>query len=244
MNHRGGKGATREEIARRFVDKCVPRQVEVTGRGEIITADGQVSPECDIMVVDATAPPFMDQRDYRIVPAELVHGVVEVKSRLDGRELLSACENIKAVKSLPQTAYAPPPDGNLRLYSFFGEIYVHTPTAGLIFAFDSIDVQELAAQFADWCGRTNGKLVPDGVWILDKGSLQWSARDGHFQTRPTRDSQLTVTMADPDQGNLLNLAMHLNALFAYAWMRPIDLRKYADAGNHGTQMDVQLNFGA
>jgi hypothetical protein len=32
-----------------------------------------------------------------------------------------------------------------------------------------------------------------------------------------------------DQGNLLNLAMHLNALFAYAWMRPIDLRKYADA---------------
>lgn len=113
VNHRGGKGASREDIVRDFVARYLPRSAEATGRGEIITADGQVSPECDIMIVDRSTPPLMDSRDFRIVPAECVHGVIEVKSRLDGRELLDACEKIQAVKSLPKTAYGPPPDGNL-----------------------------------------------------------------------------------------------------------------------------------
>lgn len=38
--------------------------------------------------------------------------------------------------------------------------------------------------------------------------------------------------------------MQLNALFAYAWLRPVDLRKYASPTSGGTQthMHVPLNF--
>jgi len=243
VSHRGGKGADREEIVRKFVRNCLPRQTEVAGRGEIITADEQVSPECDLMVIDATAPPLMDEREHRIVPAELVYGVVEVKSRLDGRELLDACKKIKAVKSLPKTAYAPPADGNQRLYSYYGQIHAHTPTAGLIFAFDSIGLDKLSAQFIDWCTHTDGKLVPDGVWILGKGSLQWS-ESGEVRPRPGPQSDLAVIRADPDHGNLVGLAMQLNALFAYAWLRPVDLRKYVSStsGETQTRMHVPLNF--
>lgn len=242
VSHRGGKGADREEIVRKFVRNCLPRKTEVTGRGEIITADEQVSPECDLMVIDATAPPLMDEREHRIVPAELVYGIVEVKSRLDGRELLDACEKIKAVKSLPKTAYTSPADGKPWLYSYYGQLYTHTPTAGLIFAFDSIGLENLAAQFIDWCTRTDGKLIPDGVWILGKGSLQWSAHDGQIHPRPTPQSTLAVITADPDQGNLLDLAMQLNALFAYAWMLPLDLQQYVSASSRRSQIPVRLDF--
>jgi len=236
VNHRGGKGATREEIVQDFLKRYVPGQVEVTGRGEIITADEQVSPECDAMIVDKSAPRFMDRRDYRIVPAECVQGIVEVKSRLDGRELLDACEKIKTVKSLPKIAYAPPPDDNLRQALFHGRVYSHTPTAGLIFAFDSINLEELGRQFADWCGRQDVTLIPDGVWILGEGSLQWLAPNGRFMARPDPDSNLSVIRADPEQGNLLYLTIQLNALFAYSWMRPLDLQMYASFGSDGVEI--------
>jgi hypothetical protein len=114
VNHHGGKGATREDMIRGFLARYLPRSAEATGPGEIITADGHVSPECDIMIIDRSTPPLMDTREFRIVPAECVHGVVEVKSRLDGRELLDGCKKIQAVKSLPKTVYGPPLEAALR----------------------------------------------------------------------------------------------------------------------------------
>lgn len=235
VNHRGGKGASREEIVREFMVKYLPRRVEATGRGEIITADEQVSPECDILIVDKSTPPFMDRQDYRIVPVECVHGIVEVKSRLDGRELLDACEKIGAVKSLPKTAYGPPT--MLRNYAHLhGRVYDYLPTAGLIFAFESIDLQELARQCSEWCVDKDVSLVPDGVWVLGKGHLLWSKSKGELQPRPEPESELAVMRADPDHDNLLQLAVHLGVLFSNAWMRPLALQEYAGLASEGTEI--------
>jgi hypothetical protein len=237
MRHRPGKGATREEIVREFIAKYLPGQADVTGRGEIITADEQVSGECDIMIVDRSTPPFTDYRDFRVVPAECVHGVVEVKSFLDGRELLGACEKIEAVKSLPKTAYGPPPDGNLRRAPFYGQVYDYTPTAGLIFAFDSISLEELGRQFADWCNGKHPSLVPDSVWVLGKGQLLWAARENRdLKARADPDADLVVIRADPDQGNLLPLAIQLSILISYAWMPPLALQDYASHGSDGAEI--------
>ena len=235
VNHRGGKGASREEIVREFMVKYLPRRVEATGRGEIITADERVSPECDILIVDSSTPPFMDRQDYRIVPVECVHGIVEVKSHLDGRELRDACEKIKAVKSLPKTAYGPP--ATIRNHAqMYGRLYDYLPTAGLIFAFESIDLQELARQCSNWSTDEDLSLVPDGIWVLGKGHLLWSKSKGDLQPRPDPESELAVMQADPDQGNLLQLAVHLNVLFSYAWMRPLALQEYAGLVSEGIEM--------
>jgi len=237
VNHRGGKGASREDIVRDFVARYLPRNAEATGRGEIITADGQVSPECDVMIVDRSTPPLMDSRDFRIVPAECVHGVVEVKSRLDGRELLDACEKIRAVKSLPKTAYGPPPAGNLRQGLYYGRIYSYTPTAGIIFAFDSIDLEKLAMQFGDWMVGKDPSLVPDSIWVLGKGQLMWADRGSRdLKTRPDHGADLVVIQADPDQGNLLYLASQISILLSYAWMPPLALQDYASFGSDGTEV--------
>ncbi len=237
VHHDPGKGASREEIVREFIAKYLPRQAEVIGRGEIITVDEQVSGECDVMIVDRSTPPFMDYRDFHIVPAECVHGVVEVKSYLDGPKLRDACESIKAVKSLPKTAYGPPPDGNLRQARFYGQVYSYTPTAGLIFAFSSISLEELGRQFVDWCRGKHPSLIPDSVWVLGKGQLLWADRGSRdLRTRPDPDADLVVIKADPDQGNLLYLASQISILFSYAWMPPLALQDYASYGSDGTEI--------
>lgn len=237
MEHRGGKGAAREDIVRDFMVRYLPGQVEVTGRGEIITTDEQVSPECDIMVVDRNAPPFTDRRSFRIVPAECVHGIVEVKSLLDGRQLRDACEKIMTVKSLPKTAYAPPLPGSAHLRAlFYGHPFNYTPTAGLIFAFDSISLEELAKQFADWSSNKDTALIPDGVWVLNKGHLLWSAPNGNLLPRPDPQSEIAVVQADQDKGNLLYLAIQLGILFSYVWMPPLSLQQYASITSGGTEI--------
>ncbi len=54
---------------------------------------------------------------------------------------------------------------------FCGRAYNYAPTAGLIFAFDSISLEKLAEQFADWSSHKDIALIPDGVRVLDKGHL-------------------------------------------------------------------------
>jgi hypothetical protein len=240
VQHRGGKGAVREEIVRKFIANVVPGSVSVTGRGEIISADDQVSPECDVMVVDLSTPPLTDQRDFRIVPAECVHAIVEVKSHLDGRELLDACEKIMAVKVLPKAAFALT-RSFLEMTEMYGRHYWYTPTAGLIFAFDSIDPEELGGQLVAWCRDKDVAHVPDGVYILNKAHLLWSTPGGDWQARPDPESDLAVIHADEQHGNLFPLAIHLSLLASYASSPHLALQDYSSI--EGTD-DATLMFDA
>jgi hypothetical protein len=121
--------------------------------------------------------------------AECVHAIVEMKSHLDGRELLDACEKIRAVKALPKTAFART-RSLLEMSEMYGRNYWYTPTAGLIFAFDSIDPEELGRQLAAWCRDKDVVHVPDGVYILNKAHLLWSTPAGEWRARPEPESDL------------------------------------------------------
>jgi hypothetical protein len=71
--------------------------------------NGGVSRQCDITIAEPSTPPFWDEGDYRIVPAECVYGVIEVKASLDSTELEKAWRLIADVKALPKTADFPNP---------------------------------------------------------------------------------------------------------------------------------------
>ena len=83
----------------------MPGTVEVVHNAEIITATGESSRQCDIVIVDKNTPKLRDIKSHRIIPVECVYGVIEVKSRLTSPELIKACENIATVKRLPRNAY-------------------------------------------------------------------------------------------------------------------------------------------
>jgi hypothetical protein len=107
--HRGSRGTEREEIFKRFLDLYVPRRMEVAHNAEIITATGDASPQCDIAIIDEAAPMLQDLENHRIIPAECVYGAIEVKSRLDGRQIIEACNNIRDIKSLNRSAHSQDP---------------------------------------------------------------------------------------------------------------------------------------
>lgn len=232
--HRGGKGHAREEIVQSFLTKYLPGHVEATARGQIITSTGEVSSESDILIIDRSTPPFLRMRDFRIVPSECAYGVLEVKSRLTGPELVKDCEKIRKVKSLPKTAYRP--ERGIRVLS--AQVPEYMRMAGLIFAFNSIDLASLGVQFRDWCAGQDAALVPDGVWILGKGGLVWSTPGSEgFHPRPSPGCELRVVRADPVQDVLLLFATHLSALFAYARMPPLNLDEYSDSAFQNLSVD-------
>jgi hypothetical protein len=66
--HRGEKGGAREKILVDFISEYLQGHVQAFHSGEVVTVDGQVSPQCDILVCDRSTPPLLDMDSYRIVP--------------------------------------------------------------------------------------------------------------------------------------------------------------------------------
>jgi hypothetical protein len=112
----------------------VPGTVEVIHNAEIISVNGQVSKQCDIVIVDRSTPRLRDIKSHHVIPAECVYGVIEVKTRLTGPELVDACNKIASVKRLRRSSYTQ--DGWMPL-----------PIFGHVFAFDSIQMKSLNERF-------------------------------------------------------------------------------------------------
>jgi hypothetical protein len=81
--HSGSKGTVREaQLLGNYLRKYLPRNVIAEHSGEVVAANGAVSGQCDIVIVDPSTPPFWDDEDYRIVPAEGVSMASSRSSRL------------------------------------------------------------------------------------------------------------------------------------------------------------------
>ncbi|MFB6557207.1 DUF6602 domain-containing protein, partial [Streptomyces sp. NPDC056405] len=74
---------------------------------EVISTNGDVSPQSDIVLIDRGTPPFTSLKGFRIIPNECVYGMVEVKTKLDGNQLTDACNKISKMRTMPKTAYRP-----------------------------------------------------------------------------------------------------------------------------------------
>ncbi|MDX2694428.1 DUF6602 domain-containing protein [Streptomyces ipomoeae] len=230
FQHRGEAGTNRELLVRDFLASQLPGHVKAIHSAEIITASGEVSPQCDIVITDRSTPPLTDLQGYRIVPNECVYGVVEVKTTLDREKLLDACEKVRKAKKLAKTAYYPTP-GFQRTRTAYGRTYPYTPTVGMIFAFDSIDLVTLGEHFIGWCKEREPEHRPDSIWVLGKGYYVWTNPATGF-VNPTPEPGSGMIAMEPwhDEDVLLPLVLHLNQHFATAWMPPLRLFDYA--GQH------------
>lgn len=164
--HHGSRGTEREEIVARFLELYVPGTVAVVHNAEVISMDGQVSKQCDIVIVDKRAPRLRDIKSHHIIPVECVYGVIEVKTRLTGSELVDACAKIATVKRLPRNAYTQ--DG-----------WAPPPIFGQVFTFDSIRMENLNDRLLKWCMENPREIHPDGVWVGDSGMLVWGQSLAH-----------------------------------------------------------------
>jgi hypothetical protein len=223
--HRGSKGTVREaQLLSNYLRKYLPRNVRAEHSGEVIAADGKVSGQCDILVVDPSTPAFWDEEDYRIVPAECLYGVIEVKSSLNASELRKAWKQIARVKALPKTAYFP--DQRQRTRTMYGRDWPYVPTVGMVFAYNGVNLNSLAKTFEELADQYAPEHCPDSVWVLNKGFINWTnPNNGNLDPGREPGAGYVAVKATPQQ-MLLPLTAHLHQHFGTAWMPDFKIVDY------------------
>jgi hypothetical protein len=228
IEHRGVKGSAREEaLVELYLSRYLPRNVQALHTAEIVASNGSVSKECDIVVVDPMTPPFVDGGGYRVVPVECLYAVIEVKSMLDQRGLADAHEKIKTAKSLPKRAYFP--QGFIQhSTTAYGRTFGYFPTAGYVFAYDSIDLRVLSAALRQLQSTSDPQEWIDGIFVLDKGLISyWSDAEHAIRTVPDTD---TRARAFASSNPLLLATILLHAHMQGAWMPHFKMLDYVAAG--------------
>lgn len=234
FSHNGEAGTSREALVREFLASYLPSHVETVHNAEIVTASGETSPQCDIVLADRGTPPFTTLNGYRILPNECVYGVVEVKTKLDKTQLVDACSKISKLRRMSKDSYRPTPGLIPRKTSAYGKTYDFFPTSGIVIAFDGLKLETIGNHLMEWCQTRPPVEWPDSVWVLGKGHLQWQNPRSHLLERSPEPGSLLVQIdTDASQDILLALALHLNIHFSDAWMNPLDLVPYAGATRLG-----------
>jgi hypothetical protein len=224
--HSGSKGTVREaQLLSNYLRKYLPRNVRAEHSGEVVAVNGAVSRQCDILVVDPSTPPFWDEEDYRIVPAECVYGVIEVKSSLDSTELEKAWRLVADVKALPKTAYFP--SQPMRTRSMYGRTdWPYVPTVGMVFAYDGIELDTLRETFEGLADQDPPEHSLDSVWVLNRGFINWS-NPTTSMLELGREPRFGFKVVEATaQQMLLPFTAHLHQHFGTAWMPPFKIVDY------------------
>ena len=164
--HAATKGAEAEKLFRDFLRAHLPKRFDV-GAGFIIDPAEKISRQTDVIVFDAlNCPPYRASEEAGIFPNDNVAAAIEVKSRLDKKELEDAFEKIAALKTLaltnvPQASKGP----------------ISTQTYGCIFAFESaISMEKISEHYFRLTHKHNLGRHPDLIGVLDKGVVTLAAK--------------------------------------------------------------------
>ncbi len=174
LSHAGMKGASAEDTFRAFLRDYLPRSLDISS-GILVDAQGNVSRQLDVIISDAAKTPvFYRSGENRVIPVECAYAVIEVKSKLNAKELEGSLKNMLSVRKLRKTAY----------YRETGDIIVHSvslygkewdiwPTSFFVFAFDSTDLANLGDRLEIMHQQHS---LPewsrvDCVCVLDKGVI-------------------------------------------------------------------------
>lgn len=237
LNHSGSKGSVREDRLRLdFLDKYLVGTVAVLGSSEVVAADGQVSRQSDVLIVDPSVPPLWDAEGYRVVPAEAVDAVIEVKSQLTLAELRSAWQNIASVKRLPKTAYGPEAGPIEYRTTLYGREWDTWPTLGFVFAYSSnANLESLVTEFGALArDEPDPSKRLDAVFILDRGMLLWQDPETQQVSLTPGPSTLFAVAADASPRQvLMSMVAGLNSILSQVHHKPIKLSAYLppDYGN-------------
>ena len=236
LEHRGSKGTVREDSLRLdFLKKYLVGTVAVIGSSEVVSSDGQTSRQSDILVVDPSTPPLWDSEGYRVVPAEAVDAVIEVKSKLTLAELRSAWSNISSVKSLPKSAYGPEAGPVEYRTTLYGREWDHWPTLGFVFAYSSASsLEHLVAEFGVLAREEPdfSKRV-DAIFILDRGILLWQDPITQKVSLTPDASTMFAIASESSPGQvLMSMVAGLNSILSQVHHKTVNLSAYLPA-NYG-----------
>ncbi|WP_439402642.1 DUF6602 domain-containing protein [Bradyrhizobium sp. DASA03068] len=100
MPHMGERGRIAEEIIKGILTRVLPKRFSI-GTGVIIAANGEASPQVDIVIYDNFHnAPLLSEFGACLFPVEIVYATIEVKSRLDKTEFENSLTAIRKIRAL------------------------------------------------------------------------------------------------------------------------------------------------
>src|SRR4051794_37189804 len=101
--HNASMGSARERIIRERLGPYLPSQL-VTASGIAINAHGGRSEQLDVMILDDTAgKPFVNVGGESVVPVELVHACLQIKTGIAPGNVAGAVDNLASLLRLCST---------------------------------------------------------------------------------------------------------------------------------------------
>jgi len=150
----GEKGGVRERRVKDFFERHLPSKYGVAS-GHIIDRKGTVSLQEDVVIFDKNNCPVLKADPfYHIFPCESVYATVEVKSKLDAKEVARCVSHTHRLRKL-----------------YRGDTNQLGPIESFVFAYDSYDSHEKSS--VDWAidnfrekALTYGQPIPVPSLIL------------------------------------------------------------------------------
>jgi hypothetical protein len=161
VKHPRDIGNARETILRNFLalSGYLPARFKVTDQSvRVVSTTGHSSREVDIALIERDEAIRLMNREgvYEVYPVESVYGVVQVKSRLNKKEIADAIKNIESVKALSSQSGA-----EVRPF-------------GLIFAFDTdLEWGKLVEELQNAAAGVLSAHLPNSVTVLAKGEIRF-----------------------------------------------------------------------
>lgn len=107
LPHSGDRGRNNEERLREFLSRILPKKYSV-GSGFVVCSEPSVpvSSQTDVVLFDEFHnSPIHRELASHVYPVEMVYGTVEVKGRLEKRDLKKICEDIAKIRALGEYRY-------------------------------------------------------------------------------------------------------------------------------------------
>jgi hypothetical protein len=175
IRHPRDVGDAREEILRKFLKASgyLPARFAVSeSRARVASTTGHVTGEMDIVFYDPIDSISLMRRDdiYEVLPVESVYGVIQIKSRLNKKEIKLGLENIAAFKRLDRQAQPSPfvPIPNLRSARGFGILFAYDSDLKWLEIIREIEVFAKAHPHQEWCNAI--VVLSKGMFLYGDGT--------------------------------------------------------------------------
>lgn len=177
FTHSGEKGRLNEYIVVDLLKQILPRKYSL-GAGFIINTQGDMSPQCDIIVYDGLHNrPLFGDKAANIYPIECVYAFIEVKTTLTTKNLRESLEAILKIRRMAkkgkyyksQELIWEKKDG--KFVGQYAQVAseVHLPPRSFVVAFGSEltkDKDSLIERFREECNQEHKHF--HGLLILDE----------------------------------------------------------------------------
>ena len=229
FDHNPTKGSGGEGVVIDHLRRHLPTSVGLTS-GQIMDHAGNLSPQVDIIVYDATRCPmiFTSPSGDNTVPVEGVLACIEVKFHLNTAELKKCVESAQKIKRMERKAYLP--TAIQPGYHFYDRAWTDLPIYYTILAFETDNL------YAGMLNELNAETPPqeriDTLGYLDRGvtinavASSSASEPNPISFGPTSTNRSLLVDVETDDA-LLVWFLNLTTMLFQANTRPIDLAAYA-----------------